>query len=172
MDGVIIQLSVPEFLLPLQEIRETRKTLVDESALGSSQHRDLNEFVAYQFTQRFSIMSWLLGWKWRDKPKDVAAVGISATWTCISSSPLAVKNYFASQEELLQKVSLVMSKLTNIKLAANLGAHTILSSVLRNVTRWSSTAQIFCRYFQLKRFQDHFASEPQLLVSYYHIAKN
>ena len=75
---------------------------------------------------------------------------------------LAVKKLLEEHEPLLVKVNALMSKLKNLKLSGALRKHTDLRPIQRNVTRWSSTAQMVDRYLALKPFFVHFVNQQEL----------
>ena len=76
---------------------------------------------------------------------------------------LAVNLQLSHHKLVLEKVSNLMGKFKNIKYAAKLRNYTTLSSVQRNVTRWSSTAEMVKRYFELKPFFANFESCQDLI---------
>lgn len=76
---------------------------------------------------------------------------------------LAVKKWLQQYEPVLYKVNSIMSKLKNLKMAGALRKLTDLRPVQRNVTRWSSTADMINRWFKLKPFLADFENAPELI---------
>ena len=76
---------------------------------------------------------------------------------------LAVNLILASRKNVLDKVHHLMGKFKNLKFGAKLRKYTMLSPIQRNATRWSSTAEMVKRYFELKQFVMHFGNCAELL---------
>ena len=65
---------------------------------------------------------------------------------------LAVNLLLSEHKQVLDKVNNLMGKFKKLKYGAKLRSYTPLAPVQRNVTRWSSTAQMVNRYFEMKQF--------------------
>ena len=64
----------------------------------------------------------------------------------------AVQRIMGKEEELLEKINRLMSKLKTLLLGAKLLQLTPLRPITRDTTRWSSTFDIISRYVRLREF--------------------
>jgi hypothetical protein len=76
---------------------------------------------------------------------------------------LAVVKLMDPYKEILNKLNGLMGKLKTLKLSGELRKHSHLHPVQRNVTRWSSTASMVHRYFELKPHLVHFDNHSELI---------
>lgn len=76
---------------------------------------------------------------------------------------LAMMKLMEGSRDALEKVNSLMMRLRGLKLAGELRKHTNLTPCPRNVTRWSSTANMLNRYFELKPYLFNFEGNLELL---------
>ena len=65
---------------------------------------------------------------------------------------LAVNKFLTQYEPLLDKIQILMVKLSSLKRSAALRKSTTLRPVLRNKTRWSSTMHMISRFMEIKDY--------------------
>ena len=78
---------------------------------------------------------------------------------------LGLSDYYSENEPILQRKCIdqnyaLMLKLRNVK---RLRKRTTLKRVLRNTTRWNSTAAMVTRYFELKDHIQDFKDDPHII---------
>lgn len=76
---------------------------------------------------------------------------------------LAVKLFLEPYDPILNKVNILMGRLKGLKLSGLLRDMTHLRPIQRNITRWSSTADMVSRYLQLKHHLAHLESSHELI---------
>ena len=77
---------------------------------------------------------------------------------------LGVKKIIKEYQDIVDGIQRVMLFLRTIKARAALRQHTILSPVVANVTRWSSTSRMVKRYLQLLPYVSDIAPADIQLV--------
>lgn len=78
---------------------------------------------------------------------------------------LAVKDVLVEHSDLIDKINTIMGKLKNLKLAGQLRKYTELVPIQKNVTRWSSTANMVFRYLKLIDFiaKPEISNDPSIV---------
>ena len=138
---------------------------LSETEFTASAHYDLLEFVLSIYGKSFENVIAICGDN-AEVNKALANLCNLPLVGCASHRfNIAVMNFLKPYKELLDKINTLMGKLKNLKLSGLLRNFTSLRPVQKNVTRWSSVAEMLDRYERLKTYlaDPAFTSEATLI---------
>jgi hypothetical protein len=134
--------------------------LIDEENLGAESHKSFIEATLAIFNKSVENVLFLVGDNAATNKSLADLLHVPLVGCNSHRFNLGCKLYLSENEDLLEKIHVLMRKLTNLKKAGALRKKTTLRPVMRNVTRWSSTHDMVARYLQLKPYID--LEDPEL----------
>ncbi|KAE9303034.1 hypothetical protein PF008_g22328 [Phytophthora fragariae] len=126
--------------------------LEDETDLGAQSVFDLLADTLSRYDRPWQAVTFMVGDNCSVNQSIVRKVGAVPFIGCASHRfNLAMKDYLAKEDALLEKIHALMKRFSTLKGRAVLRQVTPLAPVLRNATRWSSTYAMVERYIALEK---------------------
>lgn len=130
---------------------------------GSQSSREHVEFLTFQLEEVYK-KSWcnvvcIVADNCNTNKAIANSVGVPLVGCASHRFNLAVEDILQEDDDFVQKIYAIMSKLRNPTLSAKLFCLCGLRSKTANETRWSSTFEMFKRYMQIREFLPELGSE-------------
>lgn len=123
-----------------------------ETNQNSQNHIDFFEFVLKIYGKKLENVVGLCGDNYNANRSIAKKTNIGFIGCASHRFNLFVKSMIEKDIDLCEQVRKIMKKLSNPICAAKLREHTSLTSVVSNVTRWSSTSSMLNRFLEIEKF--------------------
>lgn len=126
--------------------------MTNEESFNAATHVEYFEFILGYYGKWWDNVAALIGDNCSTN-QSLATKANSYFIGCASHRfNLAMKEFFSSYEDQINKINAIMTKLKQLIPAAKLRSFTHLKAKTKNATRWSSTFAMILRYTQIKEF--------------------
>lgn len=126
--------------------------LLNETSFTAVDHLEFLESILEIYGSSFSNVVAICGDNAEVNKALATLCGVPLVGCASHRFNLAVIDYLKPYDVIISKVNSLMVKLKSLKISGILRKHTSLCPIKKNETRWSSIADMMCRYEQLKCF--------------------
>ena len=124
--------------------------LLNEEDLNAESHVEFIETILTLYNSDLSRILYITGDNCNLNKAIANNIGVPLIGCASHRMNLAVKDYLKDSEDLLDKINILMKKLSTLKGAAALRRKTTLRAVTRNDTRWSSVFKMVERMIEIQ----------------------